>query len=136
MIVETATIQRTFLVRVNPGNDILKSIQLAVLKKKIKNAFIMNGLGASASYHNHVVSDTTLPPAEIPPNGDLLQDIVSITGMIIDGRTQAHIHFTDDKKSHNGHLKEDIIASTFCVICLVEFSDVDINEWDSFRQLC
>jgi uncharacterized protein len=136
MIVQDANIQRVVMVRLNPGDDILLSLRKAVEQSSIKTGVILNGLGSAQSYHYHVVADTNLPPKEIFPKGEIPFDIVSITGLIIDGRVHAHITFSEAGKAQGGHLEEGCRVLTFAAIAIADLgASKPVTSWDKVGNL-
>lgn len=129
-------IKRVVLVRLNPGDDILLSLREAVKQEGIRNGVILNGLGSVSSYHYHVVASTELPPKELFPKADdAPRDIVSYSGMVMDGRVHAHITLSDDQKAEGGHLEEGTRALTFTVIAIADIGDTEVAGWDAIGAL-
>ncbi len=136
MVVQDANIKRLVMVRLNPNDDILLSLRKAVEQAGIRTGMILNGLGSARSYHYHVVGDYNLPPKEIFPKGDAPFDIVSITGMIIDGRVHAHITFSDAGKAQGGHLEEGCRVLTFTAIAIADLGESKpVTAWDKIGDL-
>ena len=136
MVVQDASIQRVVMVRLNPGDDILLSMREAVAKSSIRTGVILNGLGSAQSYHYHVVADNNLPPKEVFPKGEEPFDIVSITGLIIDGRVHAHITFSEAGKAQGGHLEEGCRVLTFAAIAIADLGDgTSVTGWDTIGSL-
>ncbi len=131
MIVEQTTIGRTLLIRLNPGDDILLSLRQAVQENNIQTGIILNGLGSLSSYHTHVVADTNLPPENTFVRSAAAYDILSITGVIIDGRVHAHIVLSDQEKAMGGHMEEGCQVLTFAMIMLAETPGASMTDWDS-----
>jgi predicted DNA-binding protein with PD1-like motif len=132
MKVESADVKRVHFVRMNPGDDILKCLQLAVEQRAIRTGFIMNGFGSVQRYHYHVVADANLPPKEAYPEGERALDVLTITGAVIDGRVHAHIVLSDDQKAEGGHLEEGTTVLTFTMVGILELDGVSFEDWDSF----
>lgn len=132
MIVQEAKIQRVVMVRLDPGDDILLSLREAVSQSSIHTGVIVSGLGSTQSYHYHVVADKNLPPKELFPKGEEPFDIVSITGLVIDGRVHAHITFSDSAKAQGGHLEEGCRVLTFAAITIADLgAGASVTDWDA-----
>jgi predicted DNA-binding protein with PD1-like motif len=82
------------MIRIKPGEDILKGIRQAVEEHGIKNGLILTGFGSVSFSHFHVVMSNDLPPAESYPKSPQPLDICSFNGFIIDGRVHCHIDFS------------------------------------------
>ncbi len=137
MKVQSVDIERVVMIRINSGEDILTALRKAVGDEGIHNGMIINGLGSSQSHHYHVVASNELPPAEAFTISDQPRDIVSLSGLIIDGRVHAHISFTDDKRGEGGHLEPGTKALTFAIIAIADFGDSGsgFTDWDSIKEL-
>lgn len=135
MIAQSTNIKRLVMLRLNPGDDILLSLRQAVKDNNIQSGFIMNGMGSVSSYHFHVVDSGDLPPAEVFPKADTPCDIVSMSGLVIDGRVHAHIMLTHKELAFGGHVEEGCRVLTFTAIVLAETPDAKYTDWDKIGAL-
>ena len=126
---------RLVLVRLNPGDDILDSLSAAVKENAISNGIVLNGLGSLSRYRVHVVETTNLPPGDVFFEGEGPFDILSLSGLILDGRVHAHITFSNTEKALGGHLEQGCRILTFSVIVLAETPDADFTGWDRVGPL-
>lgn len=135
MTIHSVDVKRMVMIRIDAGDDILDALKQAVEREKIRNGMIVNGLGSSQSHHYHVVASNELPPEERFPKAEAPRDIVSFSGLIIDGRVHAHICFTDDTKAEGGHLEPGTRALTFAIIAIADFGEGDFSfdGWDSIN---
>jgi len=124
MLSRVTEITRVVLVRINPGDDVLLGLRQAVRDHGIRNAVILTGFGSVRHSHFHVVMSNELPPAESYPKSIQPLDVVSVGGLIIDGRVHAHIDFSDERNGFGGHLEEGCLALTFLVVALGELGAV------------
>lgn len=130
----TTGFEEVLLLRLQSGEDILKSLQQYVEVKRVRNALVISGFGSVSHYHFHVVADSSLPPAEAYPRGEKALDIVAMSGAILNGRVHAHIVFTDDQSAKGGHLEEGCRVLTFAVVALgVLAGDADLSAWDDYN---
>ena len=131
MLAERTSIKNLIFIRLNPGDDILASLNEAVEKKNIKNAVILSGIGSTVSHHFHVVSSLANPPKIDFTKEEKPSDIVNIDGIIINGRVHAHITLSDKDIAYGGHLEPGARVLTFSVITLAEvdydFAGFDVN---------
>lgn len=134
MLSRIAHIQRVLMVRINPGEDILMGLRQAVAEHRIRNAVILTGFGSVRHSHVHVVMSSDLPPVESYPKSTQPLDIVTVGGMIIDGRVHAHIGFSDERNGFGGHLEEGCLALTFTVVALADLGDLMLSSWDTFKE--
>ena len=134
MITKNAEVKRMVALRIDTGEDILKTITRAAQESGIKTGVILNGIGSASRYRVHVVETTNLPPGDVFFEGEGAYDILQITGFIIDGRVHAHITLSDTEKAFGGHLEEGCIALTFAVLTLAETPDVKLTDWDRIGE--
>ena len=135
MLVEKMALKNLWVVRLNPGDDVLASLSEAVKKNGIKNAVIIAGTGSTVNDHFHVVASTKLPPGnDYIKDDNKASDVVNVNGLIINGRVNAHITHTDTKIAYGGHLEDGVKVLTFMSITLAEV-DFDLNEWDGLGRI-
>ncbi len=135
MTIRSVEMKRMVMVRIDPGDDILAALETAVEREGIRNGMIVNGLGSSRSHHYHVVASNEIPPEESFPRAEAPRDIVSFSGLIIDGRVHAHVCLSDDKQAEGGHLEPGTRALTFAIIAIADFGNADFTDWDGAREL-
>lgn len=134
MITQSTQCRRLVVVRLDTGEDILKSLRAAVEENEIRHGLILSAIGSISSYHVHIVETASFPPRDAFLQKEGPFDILSLTGMIIDGRVHAHITFTDTEKAMGGHLEEGCRILTFGMVLLAETSDIDLTGWDRLGQ--
>jgi len=134
MLVERTSIKNLIFVRFSPGDDLLKSLEIAAKDHKIKNAVILCGIGSARSHHYHVVGTRENPPRNDYVKDEKASDIAGISGYIIEGRVHAHIVHSDTEKAFGGHLHEGMEVLTFAIITLAEV-DYDFTGFDSIGDI-
>ena len=121
---------RFVALRLDPGEDVLLSLRAAVEELGMRNAAILSGVGSLDRYHFHVVRTTTMPPGNTFVRGEGPFDILTVTGLVVDGAVHAHITFSNTELAMGGHLEEGCRVLTFAVIVMAEALDVDLTSWD------
>jgi predicted DNA-binding protein with PD1-like motif len=121
---------RIVALRLDPGEDVLLSLRAAVEEQRIRNAAILSGVGSLDRYHFHVVQTTNMPPGNTFVRGEGPFDILTVTGLVVDGAVHAHITFSNTELAMGGHLEEGCRVLTFAVIVMAEALDVDLTSWD------
>lgn len=130
MKVESFSTSRHLALRLNPGDDLLLSLRQAAREQGIQNAAILSGVGSLSQYHYHVVKTTNMPPGNVFVKGEGPFDILTITGLIVNGEVHAHVAFSDTEGAYGGHIEEGCRVLTFAVIVLAEAENVDFTGWD------
>jgi uncharacterized protein len=121
---------RFVALRLDPGEDVLLSLRAAVVEQGIRNAAILSGVGSLDRYHFHVVQTTNMPPGNTFVRGDGPFDILSVTGLVVNGVVHAHITFSNTEVAIGGHLEEGCRVLTFAVVVMAEALDGDFTGWD------
>ena len=126
---------RFVAVRLDPGEDVLLSLRAAVEERRIRNAAILSGVGSLDRYHFHVVRTTNMPPGNTFVQGEEPFDILTVTGLVVDGAVHAHITFSNTELAMGGHLEEGCRVLTFAVVVMAEALDIDLTGWDKSGPL-
>jgi uncharacterized protein len=121
---------RFVALRLDPGEDVLLSLRAAVAEQGMRNAAILSGVGSLDRYHFHVVKTTNMPPGNTFVRGEGPFDILTVTGLVVNGQVHAHITFSNTELAMGGHLEEGCRVLTFAVVLLAEALDVDLTGWD------
>lgn len=131
---EKVELQELYLIRLNPGDDIQESLKEAAERLGMANGIILGGVGSTSSYHYHVVSTGVNPPEEIYPKGKAPADILSVSGMILNGKVHAHVSFSNDRVAYGGHLEPGTTVLTFSTILIAKIGN-DIEGWDRIDSI-
>jgi len=121
---------RFVVLRLDPGEDVLLSLRAAVKEQEIQNAAILSGVGSLDRYHFHVVRTTNMPPGNTFVQGEGPFDILTVTGLVVNGVIHAHITFSNTELAMGGHLEEGCRVLTFAVVVLAEALDINLIGWD------
>ena len=130
MRTQSFTTTRFVALRLDPGDDLLLSLREAVRAEGIENAAILAGVGSLDRYHVHVVKTTNMPPGNTFVRGEGPFDILTVTGMVIDGEVHAHVTFSNTEVAMGGHLEEGCRVLTFAVVLLVVADGANFTGWD------
>jgi len=134
MLAERTSIKNLIFIRLNPGDDLLASLEEAAKTHSIKNAVILCGIGSARSHHFHVVGTRENPPRNDFVKDEQASDIAGISGYIIEGRVHAHIVHSDTEKAFGGHLHHGVEVLTFAILTLAEV-DYDFTGFDSIGNI-
>ena len=135
MHTETFSASRYIALRLDPGEDVLLSLRAAVQEQGIRNAAILSGVGSLDRYHVHVVKTTNMPPGNTFVQGEGPFDILTVTGLVVDGEVHAHITFSNTEVAMGGHLEEGSRVLTFAVVVMAEALGADLTGWDEVGPL-
>ncbi len=132
MTAVSAQFERIVVLRLKHQADLLAGIEKLVQQEKISNAVILSGLGSLTSTHYHVVSNRSFPSKNVfIENPTASVDIVSVNGMILNGKIHCHLSYADTDKSYGGHLEAGNKVFTFAVVTLgVLPASLDMKRFD------
>jgi len=124
---------RVAIIRFEPDDDLLISLQKAVADLGIRHGVIVSGLGAIKSYGLHVVKSTSIPPGNIFAwEENLPYDIVTCSGFVMNGRVHAHLAIADRNRVIGGHLEEGTKVLNIAMITVMEVDEVDLTDMDRY----
>ncbi len=130
----SSPVTRAVVVRLRNGTDVLEGLCEAIEREKIRNAIIVAGFGSITRYHVHVVTNSTLPPAEGFIEKDEPQDVINVSGAVIDGRLHPHITFANETVARGGHIEPGTRVFTFLSVTLMvlpnNHSLARIDDWN------
>jgi predicted DNA-binding protein with PD1-like motif len=135
MHIESTAASRMIFLRLDPGEDVLDAIRSAVQQQGIRNAVLVSGVGSLDRYHVHVVKTTNLPPGNVFFKEEGPYDILTVTGLVIDGEVHAHITFSNPDRAMGGHLEQGCRVLTFAVVAMMLTDDANFNGWDTVGPL-
>ena len=130
MHVQVAGGSRTVLVRLDPHEDLLEALQQVVTATGMRNAAIVAGVGSLEHYHVHVVETTNMPPGNIFFGEAGPYDILTVTGLVVDGKVHAHVTFSNPTHAMGGHIEPGCRVLTFAAIAMIETAEVELTGWD------
>jgi predicted DNA-binding protein with PD1-like motif len=124
-------IARMVLIRLRYGTDVLEGLEKAIRDRGIRNAVIVGGFGSLVRYHVHVVTTQVLPPTSGFAKVDRPQDVLNVSGYVIDGRLHPHITVADETKAAGGHVEPGTEVLTFLNVALAVLpDDVRLDRFD------
>lgn len=96
---------RTFILKLDPGDDILESIELLINRNDIENAVIVSGLATLDRANLHMITTTDYPIKLYMRNDkDLPLELTSIDGFICDKEPHLHCTLSDKNTAYGGHI--------------------------------
>lgn len=105
--------KKTYAIRLKPGMDLKKSIQVFINEKKLHAAWIATCVG---SLTNYSIRFANQPKAD---SGSGHFEIVSLTGTLSDNGSHMHISISDSTgRTIGGHLQEGCIIYTTAEIVI------------------
>lgn len=112
--------KKIWVVRVDPGKDVLLEIEKFIKEKGIVQGMVIMGYGTLSQVRMHWVTHNKFPTNNLFETWEGGYELMSMNGMIVDSK--AHIHFTgaSDKGAFGGHLEEGCICYVLTEIGIIE----------------
>jgi predicted DNA-binding protein with PD1-like motif len=114
--------RRVHILRVDPGEDVLKSIQRFLKEANVQQAVVLGGYGTLAAYHLHWVTHNRIPTENLFRQGEGGIEILAMNGLVVDGEPHIHVALSTPDGAFGGHLEPGCIAY---VLCEVFFAEVE-----------
>lgn len=112
--------KKFWVVRIDPGEDVLISIKKFIKDNGIKQGVVVMGYGTLGKISLHWVTHNRWPPENKYDQWEGGIEIMSINGMIVDGEPHIHITASDRNGAYGGHLEEGCEVYVLCEVGIVE----------------
>lgn len=124
----TDKLGRVFIVRLDPGDYVLESMSELVVREKIKDAVVISAVGTLDMCTLHMVTTTGHPPKEYFKRWENEPlELVSIAGIIADGKPHLHAVVSDSEKAYAGHLEEGCRTLYLAEIAVLEVKGLGLT---------
>lgn len=120
-------LSRIHILRVDPGEDVLKSIQRFLQEANIRQAVVLGGYGTLAAYHLHWVTHNRIPTDNAFGQGEGGIEILSMNGLVVDGEPHIHVALSTPDGAFGGHLEPGCIAYVLCEVFFAEVEGVALS---------
>ncbi len=111
---------KVHILRIDPGEDVLQSVQLFLAEEGIRQAVVLGGYGTLAASHLHWVKDNKIPAREVFGREEGGIEILSMNGLVVDGQAHIHVTLSTPEGAYGGHLENECIAYVLCEVFLGE----------------
>jgi predicted DNA-binding protein with PD1-like motif len=120
-------LSRVHILRVDPGEDVLESIQRFLQDADIRQAVVLGGYGTLAAYHLHWVAHNRIPTENLFRRGEGGIEILSMNGMVVDGEPHIHVALSPPDGAFGGHLEPGCTAYVLCEVFFAEVEGVPLS---------
>ena len=121
------TLSRVHILRVDPGEDVLESIQRFLQEAGVRQAVVLGGYGTLAAYHLHWVTHNRIPTENLFRRGEGGIEILSMNGLVVDGEPHVHVTLSTPAGAFGGHLEPGCVAYVLCEVFLAEVEGVSLS---------
>jgi hypothetical protein len=120
-------LKRVHILRVDPGEDLLASIEGFVQEAGIRQAVVLGGYGTLAAYHLHWVTHNRIPTENHFRRGEGGIEILAMNGLVVEGQPHVHVALATPDGAFGGHLEPGCIAYVLCEVFLGEVAGVALS---------
>lgn len=111
---------KVHILRIDPGEDVLRSVQSFLEEKGVHQAIVLGGYGTLAASHLHWVKDNKIPAREVFGREEGGIEILSMNGLVVDSQAHIHVTLSTPEGAYGGHLENECIAYVLCEVFLGE----------------
>jgi predicted DNA-binding protein with PD1-like motif len=120
------SLSRIHILRIDPGEDLLESIERFLKEANVRQAVVLGGYGTLAAYHLHWVMHNRLPTDNAFARGEGGIEILSMSGLVVDGKPHVHLALSTQVGAFGGHLEPGCTAYVLCEVFLAEVEGIDL----------
>ena len=108
--------KKIHILRVDPGEDILASVEKFIADAKLQQAVVLGGYGTMAAYHLHWVMHNRIPTDNFFRKGQGGIEILAMNGLVVESQPHIHVALSNPDGAFGGHLEPGCIAYVVCEI--------------------
>lgn len=117
-------VKKIHILRVDPGEDVLASIQRFLQEAHVQQAVVLGGYGTLAAYRLHWVMHNRIPTDNAFGRGEGGIEILSMNGLVVEGEPHIHVTLATQVGAFGGHLEPGCTAYVLCEVFLAEVEGV------------
>ena len=123
----SVTVKRIHILRVDPGEDVLVSVNEFLAETGLRQAVVLGGYGTLAAHHLHWVMHNRLPTDNTFGRGEGGIEILSMNGLVVNGEPHIHVTLATLGGAYGGHLEEGCITYVLCEVFFAEIEGVELS---------
>jgi predicted DNA-binding protein with PD1-like motif len=116
----TLSVSHVRILRIDPGEDVLGSVEDFLGKTGIQQAIVIGGYGTLAAHYLHWVTHNHIPAENVIGNSEGGIEILGMSGLVVDGEPHIHVTLATQAGAYGGHMEEGCKAYVLCEIFFVE----------------
>jgi len=118
---------RIHILRVDPGEDVLESIQRFLQESGVRQAIVLGGYGTLVAYHLHWMGHDRIPTERLYGRGEGGLELLSMNGLVVEGEPHIHVTLSTPDGALGGHLEPGCIAYVLCEVYFAEVEGVTLS---------
>lgn len=120
-------LSRVHILRIDPGEDVLESVEGFLQDAGVRQAVVLGGYGTLASYHLHWVAHNRIPTEMILRDGEGGFEILAMNGLVVDGVPHIHVTLSTAEGAFGGHLHSGCRAYVLCEVFFGEVEGISLT---------
>ena len=121
------TVGKIYILRVDPGEDVLESINSFLRETRLRQAVVLGGYGTLAAYHLHWVTHNRIPTDNAFVRGEGGVEILGMNGLVVEGEPHIHMTLATPAGAYGGHMESGCTAYVTCEIFFAEVVGRDLS---------
>jgi hypothetical protein len=121
------TCAEVIALRLDPGDDVLKSVAALAAEADIRAGAVVSGMGTLKAARLHWVTTTGYPAVEEFRDFACPLEIAGISGIIADHRPHLHTCISDTAQTYAGHLEPGCTVLYLAEIVVVKFGGIALE---------
>jgi predicted DNA-binding protein with PD1-like motif len=113
-------IGRIHILRVDPGDDVLESINSFLRGTALRQAVVLGGYGTLSAYHLHWVTHNHIPTDNAFVRGEGGAEILGMNGLVVEGEPHIHMTLATPAGAYGGHMEPGCITYVTCEVFFAE----------------
>ena len=120
-------VRKIHILRIDPGEDVLKAVKRFVQEANLRQAVVLGGYGTLAAYHLHWVTHNRIPTENRFGRGEGGIEILSMNGLVVEGEPHIHVALSMPNGAFGGHLEPGCTAYVLCEVFFAEVEGVTLS---------
>jgi len=121
------SVKRLHALRIDPGEDVLASVRRFLAEAGVRQAVVLGAYGTLARHRIHWVWNNQMPARTIIGEGEGGIEILSMSGLVVEGQPHIHVALSTPAGAYGGHLEEGCIAYVLCELFFAEVEGLELR---------
>jgi predicted DNA-binding protein with PD1-like motif len=136
-VIPCVTGKKIYAIGFEPGEMLLEKIEQVIQENNIRNGAVISGIGTLKRCKIHYIRHTEFPPEDAYCTFDEPLELLSVNGLIIEGKPHLHIVISKgENKTRGGHLEYGTEVLYLAEIAILEFEGLHAErKFDRERKI-
>lgn len=120
-------LERIVVVSIFPGEYVLETIEEVIRRESIEHGVILSGFGTLSEVHLHWVTTTGFPPVEHFAKYEGPFELLSLSGLIVNGEPHIHAVVSNLQGAYGGHLEHGNRVLYLCEVAIGVLAEISMR---------